>query len=60
MVQDLFDTTTQKSLVIFCGEVDAFGGRLFEDTTAQSEVRWPMDELISQLDIFDKGGNIKA
>jgi 26S proteasome regulatory subunit T1 len=61
MVRDIFKLAKSKSsCILFFDEVDAFGQSRAGGDSANSEVQRTMLELISQLDGFDKRGNVKV
>jgi len=62
MVRELFQMArTKKACIIFFDEVDAIGGRRFDDGAGgENEVQRTMLEILNQLDGFDARGNIKV
>lgn len=61
LVRDVFDIARKKApSIVFIDEIDAVGSRrTYDGTTGSSEVNRTMVQLLSELDGFDKRGDVK-
>jgi len=62
MVRELFQMArTKKACIIFFDEIDAIGGRRFDDGEGGgNEVQRTMLQIVTELDGFDARGNVKV